>query len=110
MMAELPFVQVCGLALLISLPVLGLTLLSGILAVKYNWSLKLALGLPLSIAMFAVFFVLWRMERQTWILVFGFIIGFISLFSHYFFPPMVIDNLNVLFARLAHTKTQKEQK
>ncbi len=110
MMSDLRFVQGCGLVLVISLPIIGSTFLSGMLAVKNNWSLKLALGIPLSIAMSAIFFILWTMERQTWILVFGFMIGLISLFSHYFFPPIIIDNLNVLFARLAHTKTQEEQK
>ncbi len=102
-------VQACGLVLIVSLPIIGLTFLSGVLAVKNNWPLKFVLGIPLSIAMFVNFFILWRMEWQTWILVIGFMIGVISLFSHYFFPPIVIDNLNVLFARLAHIQTQEEQ-
>jgi hypothetical protein len=55
MMPELLFVQACGLVFVIALPVIGLTFLLGILAVRNNWPLKLVSGIPLSIATCTIF-------------------------------------------------------
>lgn len=107
-MSGLLFIQICGLILLFSLPILGLSVLAGILAVKNNWSLKLALGVPFGIGMSAIFFVVWMIEPEPLMLIGGFVVGFISLFSYYSFPPLVIDNLNILFTRLAHINPRKE--
>jgi glucan phosphoethanolaminetransferase (alkaline phosphatase superfamily) len=109
MMPGLLLVQVCSLLSVVSLAVIGLAFLSGILAVRNNWPLKLALGIPLSIVVFTIILILWSMERQTWILVAGFLISVISLFSHYFSPPIVTDHLNTLFTRLARINTRESK-
>jgi hypothetical protein len=104
------FIESCGLILVIWLPLVGLTFLFGFLAIKNNWSLKLALGIPLSITMFAIFFILWTMmEYDIIILVLGTTLALASLFSYYSFPPVIIDNLNLLFTKLARIKTKEEQ-
>ena len=104
---DLFFGQVCGVILTVFLPVIGFTFWLGVLAVKNKWSLRFVLGIPLSIATFAVFLFVWLIDREIFYLILGTIVAFVCLVSGYLFPSIVIENLNTLFARFAHIKSQE---
>ena len=100
--------QVCGVILIVTLPVIGFTFYLGILAIKNKWSLRLVLGIPLSVATFAIFLFVWLIDRKIFYLIFGTILGFVNLFSGYYFPSIVIENLNTLLSKYARNKIQEE--